>query len=426
MSLRTLHHATSVGARGALLSSVARPSTVTVVTQTAVAEMPADDVVAVLAQLVAIDSVNSDLVAGAAGESAIADWCTGWLTDRGFEVTRLESRPGHPSLVAIARGSGGGPAVLLNAHLDTVGVDGYDGNPFSGHSDGDRIFGRGAFDTKSGVAAVMVASARAHAEGSVRGDVVLTLVADEEFGSTGTIETLAHLAAVGITPAAGIVVEPSALELTVAHRGFAWFEVEFTGLAAHGSMPEQGVDAIAAAAALLGSLDSLRARLERVAPHPLLGHGTVRVSTISGGTDAATVADRCTMTVERRTLPGDDLDTVERELHEFVARAVDAVPGVTGAAKRLVARAAFEAEADSAIVTIVADQVERVLGYPARLRGEPFWTDARLVQEAGIPCVVIGADGGGAHADREWAESASVRALESVIWGVIEAHDSRR
>jgi len=377
----------------------------------------------VLAELIAIDSVNSDLVPGGAGESAIADWCAAWLTDRGFEVTRLESRDGHPSLVAIARGSGGGATLLLNGHLDTVGVGGYDGYPFSGAIetvDGvERVVGRGAFDTKSGVAAAMVAAARAHAEGSLRGDAVLALVADEEFGSTGTVETLAHFAETGLRPDAGIVVEPSALELTVAHRGFAWFEAEFAGVAAHGSMPEQGVDAIAAAGAFLRGLDDLRARLENTPAHPLLGHGTVRVSTIAGGTDAATVADRCVLTVERRTLPGDDLDAVEEELHALLAAAVAEVPGAVGAVRRQVARDAFAAEPESTIVVTVAENVERVLGRPAISRGEPFWTDARLVQEASIPCVVIGADGGGAHADLEWADAASVVALSDIIEGTI-------
>ncbi|WP_179871977.1 M20/M25/M40 family metallo-hydrolase [Microcella indica] len=381
------------------------------------------DALEVLAQLIAIDSVNSDLVPGGAGESAIADWCAAWLTDHGLEVTRLETRAGHPSLVAIARGTGGGATLLLNGHLDTVGVAGYDGDPFSGAretvDDAERVVGRGAFDTKSGVAAVIGAAARALADGALRGDAVLTLVADEEFGSNGTLETLAHLAATGVRPAAGIVVEPSALELTVAHRGFAWFTVEFAGVAAHGSMPEQGVDAIAAAGAFLRGLDDMRAELASTPPHPLLGHGTVRVSTISGGTDEATVADRCVLTVERRTLPGDDLDAVEQQLHDLAASAVARVPGALGAVRRQVARAAFAVEPDSAIVATVAEQVERALGRPARLRGEPFWTDARLVQEAGIPCVVIGADGGGAHADLEWADAASVVALTDVIEGTI-------
>lgn len=395
------------------------------VTHPSAAAAESSDVVGVMAELVAIDSVNSDLVPGASGETAIVDWCVGWLTHRGFEVTRLEGRTGHPSLIAIARGSGGGPSLLLNAHLDTVGVESYEGDAFSARIDGDRLYGRGSFDTKSGVAAVMVAAARAHAEFALRGDVVLALVADEEFGSTGTVETLAHLAETGIVPTAGIVVEPSALELTVAHRGFAWFEVVFTGLAAHGSMPEQGVDALAAASFFVHSLDDVRARLQSTVPHPLLGHGTVRVSTINGGTDAATVADRCVITVERRTLPDDDLDAVEGELHKLVDHAARAVPGAVGATRRLVARAAFEAPPESAIVELVAQQVETVLATPARRRGEPFWTDARLVHEAGIPCLVIGADGGGAHADVEWARISSVRELEAVLVGVIGAHTGR-
>lgn len=389
-------------------------------------QFEADDVLEVLARLVAIDSVNSDLVSGAAGESAIADWCGAWLADRGFEVTRLESRPGHPSIVALARGTGGGATLLLNAHLDTVGVEGYDGDPFSGHIDDGRLYGRGAFDTKSGVAAALVAAARARAETVLRGDLVLTLVADEEFGSTGTVETLAHLAETGIVPTAGIVIEPSALELTVAHRGFAWFEVEFTGVAAHGSMPEQGADAITAAVEFLQGVDEVRARLLQTSPHPLLGHGTVRVSTISGGSDAATVADRCVLTIERRTVPEDDLDAVERELHELVERAARTVAGTTGVVRRLVARAAFEAEPASVIVELVAKHVERALAAPARRRGEPFWTDARLVHEAGIPCVVIGADGGGAHADVEWAAISSVQSLQAVLLGVILEHDARQ
>ncbi|MER3394766.1 MAG: M20/M25/M40 family metallo-hydrolase [Microcella pacifica] len=173
---------------------------------------PADpaalDALEVLSQLIAIDSVNSDLVPGGAGESAIADWCAAWLTDHGLEVTRLEARAGHPSLVAIARGTGGGATLLLNGHLDTVGVAGYDGDPFSGTREtvdgAERVVGRGAFDTKSGLAAVMVATARALADGALRGDAVLTLVADEEFGSTGTVETLAHLAATGVRPDAAV------------------------------------------------------------------------------------------------------------------------------------------------------------------------------------------------------------------------------
>ena len=353
-------------------------------------------------ELIAIDSVNPSLVAGAAGESAIADYCTAWLVERGFEVTRIEEAPGRPSIVAVSRGAGGGASIMLNGHLDTVAATSSQLVPRI--VDG-TLRGRGAFDTKGGVAALMVAASRAAASG-LRGDIVLTLVADEEFGSIGTEQVLARF-----TADAAIVAEPSDLELTVAHRGFAWFRLEITGRAAHGSMPEQGVDAISHAARVMAALDDLRAELESAAPHTYLAPGTVRVATITGGTVAATVAASCVLTIERRFLPGETPDSVEAQLR----RVIDTVEGAVGIELvRLVARGAFEADAASVVVSAVADSVREVLG-DVRLRGEPFWTDAGLIAEAGIPCVVIGVAGGGAHADEEWATTSSIEQLAEIV-----------
>lgn len=360
-------------------------------------------------QLIAIDSVNPDLVPGTAGESAIAAWCAGWLTDRGFEVQRLEERPGRPSVVGIARGTGGGRSLMLNGHLDTVGTRTFHGDAFAAEVRGETVVGRGSFDMKSGVAAILVAAARASAAG-LAGDVIVALVADEEFGSLGTEEVLRSYHA-----DAAIVAEPSSLELILAHRGFAWFELRLTGRAAHGSQPELGVDAIAHAGEVLRALDGLRATLDAATPHPMLGHGTVRVSTISGGTDAATVAADCTLTIERRTLPGEAPDAVEAELRELLAGVADRVRGFDFGLTRLVAREAFEADPEWPIVRAVAANAQQVLGRPAATRGEPFWTDAGLIQGAGIPCLLIGVDGGGAHADEEWATVVSVHQLTGIL-----------
>jgi succinyl-diaminopimelate desuccinylase len=375
--------------------------------------MHESDPIAVLRRLIAIDSVNPDLVPGAAGERMIAAWCAHWLAERGFEVHRLEDRPGRPSIVGIARGTGGGRSLMLNGHLDTVGVGSYVGDPFSGEREDGRVFGRGAFDMKGGVAAILVAAARAAAAG-LAGDVLVALVADEEFGSLGTEEVLRRFHA-----EAAIVAEPSELCLTLAHRGFAWFEVELSGLAAHGSQPERGVDAIAHAGLVLRALDDLRARIEAAPGHPLLGQGTVRVSMISGGTDAATVAATCTLTLERRTLPGQTPDAVEAELRAILDRLAGTTPDFAFRLTRLVARAAFEADPEWPIVRALAAQAERVLGRRPATRGEPFWTDAGLILEAGIPCLVVGVAGGGAHADTEWADEASVRQLTDMLAGTI-------
>lgn len=371
------------------------------------------DPVTVMQQLIAIDSVNPDLVPGAAGEGEIAGWCAGWLAAHGFEVHRHEDVPGRPSVVGIARGTGGGRSLMLNGHLDTVGVASYLGDPFGGELDDGMIFGRGAFDTKGGVAAILVAAARASAAG-LAGDVLVTLVADEEFGSLGTQEVLRHYSA-----DAAIVAEPSELSLTVAHRGFAWFEVELSGLAAHGSMPEQGIDAIAHAGLVLRALDEFRGRLEGARAHPLLGRGTVRVSMIRGGEDAATVASSCILTIERRTLPGETPDAVEAELRAILEDLGRTVPDFGFALTRIVARGAFEAEPEWPIVRALSENAERVLGARPTRRGEPFWTDAGLILEAGIPCLLLGVDGGGAHADTEWATVESVHRLTDIFAGTI-------
>ncbi|KFF58567.1 acetylornithine deacetylase [Cryobacterium sp. MLB-32] len=371
------------------------------------------DPIGLLQQLASIDSINPDLVPGAAGEGEIAAWCAAWLREQGFDVSVLEERPGRPSVVAIRRGIGAGRSLMLNGHLDTVGVASYDGDPFSGELRDGRVFGRGTFDMKGGVAAILVAAARASARG-LAGDVIVTLVADEEFGSLGTEEVLRSVSA-----DAAVIVEPSGLELTLAHRGFAWFELELRGVAAHGSQPERGVDAIAHAGLVMRALDDLRGRLSSGAPHPTLGHGTVRVSMISGGEDAATVADTCTLTLERRMLPGQSPEHVEAELRSVLEHLSGTVPGFSYALTCLVARAAFEADPGWPVVQALAGNAARVLGAEPVVRGEPFWTDAGLVLEAGIPCLVFGVDGGGAHADVEWAEAASVVALTDILEGTI-------
>ncbi len=364
--------------------------------------------------LIRIDSVNPDLAPDAAGEAEIAAWCAAWLEASGFEV-RLVGTAERPTVIGIARGTGGGQSLMLNGHLDTVGVASYDGDPFAAEVRDGRVYGRGAFDMKSGVAAIMVAAARAAGAG-LAGDVVVTLVSDEEYGSRGTQDALAAVSA-----DAAIVTEPSEMHLVLAHRGFAWFDLELTGVAAHGSMPHQGVDAIAHAGLVMRALDDLRSRFEAAPPHPLLGYGTARVSMISGGKDAATVADSCTLTIERRTLPGETPDSVEAELRALLEELAATTPGFQFVLKRIVARGAFEADPEGALVHAVAQSAQRVLGRPAPSRGEPFWTDAGLILEAGIPCLLLGVDGGGAHADTEWATVASIEQLTDILEGTIRA-----
>ncbi|WP_330347944.1 M20/M25/M40 family metallo-hydrolase [Streptomyces sp. NBC_00582] len=367
-----------------------------------------------LARLVSLDSVNPDLVAGGAGESAVADLCGRWLADRGFEVHRLERRPGRPSLVAVARGTGGGRSLMLNGHLDTVGLAGYDGDPLDPRIHDGRMYGRGTFDMKGGIAAMMVAAARATAHGPLRGDVLLACVADEEHGSCGTEEVLESF-----TADAAIVTEPSRLELTLAHKGFAWFDVEIEGRAAHGSRPDLGIDAIVRAGHFLVALEELGQRLARGPAHPLLGTGTVHASLVHGGEEPSTYPAHCRITLERRTVPGESADSAGRELTAVLGRLAATVPDFRYRLTPGLHRAPFAADADAPIVRTLTRHATRALGRPPAVRAEPFWTDCALLDRAGIPCLLFGVDGEGAHAATEYVDLASLDRLTDILTATV-------
>lgn len=370
--------------------------------------MPSDPV-ELLAGLVAIDSVNPDLVPGAAGESAIADFCADWLARRGFEVHRVEEVAGRPSIVGVARGSGGGRSLMFNGHIDTVGVQGYDGNPLEPRRAGGRLHGRGSFDMKGGVAAMMVAAERAVAAG-LAGDVIVACVADEEYASFGTEQVVARFRA-----DAAIVTEPSHLEPTIAHRGFVWATVTIEGRAAHGSRPDLGIDAIAKAGHLLVGIEALDRRLRANPTHPLLGSGSVHVSLISGGQELSSYPAECRIAIERRTIPGENADLFVGELMEILDGLAACDPAFRWRLEKGLERPPFEVSPNEPIVAALTGAAAAVLGRAPTWRGEPFWTDCAILAEAGIPCVMFGGDGAGAHAATEWADEASVRALADIL-----------
>ena len=362
-----------------------------------------------LAQLVAIPSVNPDLVPGAQGEGAIADFCAAWLTGHGFEVHRLEARPGRPSIVGIARGTSGGRSLMFNGHLDTVTLAGYAGDPLAAERRDGKLYGRGAYDMKSGVAAMMVAAARAKATG-LAGDLLVACVADEEYASVGTAEVVARFRA-----DAAIVTEPNHLELTVAHKGFVWFDLRVLGRAAHGSRPDLGIDAIAKAGRFLVALEAWDQRLRTRPTHALLGAGSVHASLISGGQERSSYPAECRIAIERRTVPGETGETVAAELQAILAGIAASDPDFRAEIEPGLVRSPFEIGEDAPIVQALGQAAASRLGYVPKLRAEPFWTDCAILAEAGVPSLLFGAAGGGAHAAEEWAEEPSVETLADIL-----------
>lgn len=368
-----------------------------------------NDPIELLKELVSINSVNPDLVPGGAGESKIADFCATWFQERGFEVHRVEEHAGRPSIVGIARGSGGGRSLMFNGHYDTVSLASYDGDALDPHIQDGKLHGRGSFDMKGGVAAMMVAAARAREKG-LRGDILVACVADEEYASFGTEEVAARFKA-----DAAIVTEPSHHELTIAHRGFVWFDVIVEGRAAHGSRPELGVDAIVKAGKFLVALEELDKRLRANPTHPLLGSGSVHASLIKGGEELSSYPAKCRISLERRTIPGENAATVTAELQAIIGAIAATDPDFKATLVAGLERPPFEvAESEPVVSTLDRIAAERLGKRPAR-RGEPFWTDCAILQGAGIPCVMFGADGGGAHAATEWVDVRSVEMLADIL-----------
>ena len=364
-----------------------------------------------VAELVAIDSANPDLVPGGAGELEIARFIATWLERAGVEARIDELAPGRANVIGVARGRGGGRTLLLNGHTDTVGHDGYE-RPLEPRVEGDRLYGRGSFDMKGGTAAALWACARA-AELELAGDVVVVAVCDEEFASIGT-----QAVAEQIRADAAIVAEPTALAVCVAHKGFAWLEIDVAGRAAHGSQVQIGVDAIAKSGRVLTGIEELGQELASAPGHPLLGTGSLHASLIAGGQELSNYPERCLVQLERRTVPGEDATLVEEQVRRLVARAARADPGLRAEVRTTLVRPPFEIAEDAEIVRLVRSHAERVLGTAPALIGWAAWMDSAILAQAGIPTVIFGPGGEGAHETLEWVDLASVERCAEVLVAV--------
>jgi acetylornithine deacetylase len=358
-----------------------------------------------VAELVAIDSVNPALVPGGAGEEEVAAFVARWLTEAGLEVEVVQAGIGRPSVVGAARGRGGGRSLMLCGHIDTVGVDGMR-EPHVPHVRDGRLYGRGGYDMKAGVAACMLAAAAVVGAG-LAGDVIVAAVADEEHASVGVQAVLERFRA-----DACVVAEPTGLEIVVAHKGFAWWEIEAIGRAAHGSRPDIGVDAIAALGPVLVGVSELERSLA-ARGHELLGSGSVHASLIAGGQELSSYPDRCVLGIERRTLPGETAEQLDAELAALVDEPDAGRAELRG--RTTLVRAPFAVDPSEPIVALLRERATAHLGREPRLQGHSAWMDAAFTSAAGIPTVVFGPAGAGAHEIEEWVDLASVRDCAEVL-----------
>jgi acetylornithine deacetylase len=373
------------------------------------------DVAWLAGRLVAIDSVNPSLVPGAAGEKAVAAFVADELRGAGARVETVpaEGAEDRPSVFGVLPGRRKGRSLLLYAHMDTVGTTGMRA-PHEPAIEGDRLYGRGALDMKGSLAAVL-ATVKSCAQVGLEGDLAVAVVADEEGSSLGTEAVLRHMARVGYRPAAAIVTEPTDLRMCVAHRGFAWATITTHGRASHAALPGEGIDAIARMGRVLVGLEELDKSLQGRAPHPLVGHGSLLATLIRGGSELFTVPAECRIDLIRRTLPGESAESVTKEIGGLLSELRSRDPKFAATFELKLNRAPLELPADSPLASILSATAEKVLGRRPETFGAPYWTDAGLLAEAGIPTAIFGPSGEGLHSDVEWVSLSSLETLAAIL-----------
>ena len=362
-------------------------------------------------EMVHINSVNPSLTPDGKGEAELGEYVAEKLKALGLEVSVSEIASGRVNTVGVLRGSGGGKSLLLNAHLDTVGVEGMTIDPFGGELKDGRIYGRGSQDMKASLAA-MIAAAKAIVDTGItlRGALLITAVADEEHSSIGTETLVKEYKADG-----AIVTEPTDMHICRAHRGFIWFEVETIGRAAHGSRYTEGIDANMRMGRFLAELEKLEQELLKREPHKLAGPPSLHAAMIRGGTEISKYAEHCKLTIERRIIPGETVEGATAELQAIIDQLAEQDSTFKATVKATFWREPLEVPVDAEIVQLMDIILDKRLGYHLEHIGQTFWTDAALIAEAGMETVLLGPVGYGLHSAEEWVEMKSVGDLAFVL-----------
>jgi acetylornithine deacetylase/succinyl-diaminopimelate desuccinylase family protein len=365
--------------------------------------MLVSDVVSLLADLVKIPSVCGE-------EGKIANFIADWLEKNRLQVETLDVKPNRPDVIARLKGPKAGPRILLNGHMDTVDPGrGWIHDPFGAQVEGGKMFGRGTFDMKSGLACILWAAAACKEESlPKRGELIVTAVVDEEAIDWGTYALVQK----GITKDVdfAMVSESTDLEIATAHRGRAVFEVEVHGRSAHSQWPEHGVNAIEKAAVLLNALPRIGGP-----QHPRLGSSTINTLKIEGGQEEVMlVPDYCRLVIDRCLVPGYTSTAALKDLQSLITET-----GIEAETK-LVERETpfcepFEIPDDHPYVRLIAQAAAKTLGRTPKItyHGGPC-DSCILVNQGRIPTIEFGPSGARLHESDEYVEIESVRKTAAV------------
>ena len=356
----------------------------------------ADSTIQFLRDLIAINSVNPSLVHEAAGENEIATAIAAKLRAGSVDVKIEQVVPDRANVFGVLEGKQEGRSLMWCGHMDTVGVAGME-SPFDPIEKEGRIYGRGSQDMKGGLAAMIGAILDLSKNGGLpAGRLILAAVVDEEYASIGA-EALVRTWKAD----AAVVGEPTDMKIAVGHKGFQWVEVMTEGIAAHGSRPADGRDAIVRMGRVLSRLERLDRELQSRPPHPVHGTASLHASLIAGGGELSTYPDQCTLEMERRTIEGEAGQCALEEVQNIIRDLQREDREFRASARFLFSRAPYLTPADHVLPRMMESALTKKGTQPVR-GGMSFWTDAGILGEAGIPSVVFGPGGAGLHSVSEY------------------------
>jgi acetylornithine deacetylase len=364
-----------------------------------------------LQALIQIESVNPGLDNNGGGEAAIGEFISQRLQNSGLQVEIQPVADNRINVIARLKGTGAGKCLMLNGHTDTVSLQGMEIAPLEPNYKEGKVFGRGSLDMKAGLAAMIAAVESVLAAGvKLKGDVLLSFVADEEHASLGAEKLVEDYTADAV-----IICEPTNLDICIAHKGFSWVNLEVFGKAAHGSRFDEGVDAIVKAGKFLSKLEEFAEQVLGKKKHPLLGPPSVHASLINGGLGLSTYPDYCKVQMERRTLPGESPEIVRNELEELIMDLSRIDSKFKAAVEVFFSRYPVEVSEETEIVQALTRAGESVLGKKPRYVGVGGWLDSGIFAAKGIPAISFGPTGEGLHAAVEYVEFDSVVVTAQVL-----------
>ncbi|MCH2212808.1 MAG: M20 family metallopeptidase [Fuerstiella sp.] len=387
-----------------------------------------------LKELIAIPSVNPmgrDMSGPEFLEAGMTDYLEQWFTDLGADYQRIEIMPKRSNIVARYQGNPDRPTVMLDAHQDTVPVDGMTIPAFEPEERDGRIYGRGSCDVKGGMASMLTAFARVVRERpSGAGDIIMSCTCDEEQGMTGVRDLTARWTQTDHHPAdwlarrpdSIIIAEPTSLDIVVAHRGVTRWKLRTTGKAAHSSKPSDGINAIYRMAEVVSRLEEYAVQLEREStPHVLCGSPTLSVGRIDGGISVNVVPDECTIEIDRRVIPGEDQSTVIAQVDAWLRKSLtfeyEMLPAWCMAGS-------LSDDRNGTLADSLLTHVEAVSG-PCQKLGVAYGTNAAVTGPTGIPTVVFGPGSiEQAHTKDEWIDAAQLDQAAEILFRFLSAHES--